>query len=537
MIIKRWDGSAFVEEHPKTKAQLIYNDANNATIFDGDDKIKPAYLPNSVFDSLFFFSTIANGFDIREIGVLAVQNAASLGRSAVGYYWVATANNTASTGSVSSAQFGSPLVYAAGGGFSRSEEGVVSGQGVTLETSDWIILTSITGNGTVETPYVFNYSVVNNTYENASTTVDGIVRLSSQTVYANLTGNNVITDAKLKALVDNAAFAAGNHTHGNITNDGKITTDTAAGSGQHLVVTSTGDVVQQSAITLGTTTTTYLRNDGAWGTPVGTTYGKATTTALGLVEVAFADLATAPTITASTTADRYYGVQLNSAQQMVVNVPWSDTNTTYSAATATTLGLVELFSNTDNPTAANAVTDTAGRTYGLQLNSANQGVINVPWTDTVYSLPIATNAALGGVKLGVAAAAATVQGASTTAGRFYPVGAATDGTMYVNVPWADTNTTYSVATNSVLGLVELFDNTDQSVAANTVSSTAGRTYGLQLNSANQGVINVPWTDTVATATALGGLTATSNSFQMAHPFFVQADAPATPLAGTIWFDL
>jgi len=58
-----------------------------------------------------------------------------------------------------------------------------------------------------------------------------------------------------------------------------------------------------------------------------------------------------------------------------------------------------------------------------------------------------------------------------------------------------TNTTYGVATNTVLGLVELFNNTDQSVAANTVSTTAGRTYGLQLNSANQGVINVPWTDT------------------------------------------
>jgi len=57
---------------------------------------------------------------------------------------------------------------------------------------------------------------------------------------------------------------------------------------------------------------------------------------------------------------------------------------TYSlpVATNTVLGGIELFSNTDNPTAANSVSSTAGRTYGLQLNSANQGVINVPWTDT-----------------------------------------------------------------------------------------------------------------------------------------------------------
>lgn len=56
----------------------------------------------------------------------------------------------------------------------------------------------------------------------------------------------------------------------------------------------------------------------------------------------------------------------------------------YSLPLATNVlrGGIELFSNTDNPTAANSVTSTAGRTYGLQLNSSNQGVINIPWTDT-----------------------------------------------------------------------------------------------------------------------------------------------------------
>jgi len=55
------------------------------------------------------------------------------------------------------------------------------------------------------------------------------------------------------------------------------------------------------------------------------------------------------------------------------------------------------------------------------------------------------------------------------------------------------NTT--VATNTTLGLIKLFNNTDQTVAANAVTTTANRTYGLQLNSSNQAVINVPWTDT------------------------------------------
>ena len=51
------------------------------------------------------------------------------------------------------------------------------------------------------------------------------------------------------------------------------------------------------------------------------------------------------------------------------------------AATATTLGGIELFSNTVQSVAANAVSATASRTYGLQVDSSGRGVINVPWTD------------------------------------------------------------------------------------------------------------------------------------------------------------
>ena len=95
-------------------------------------------------------------------------------------------------------------------------------------------------------------------------------------------------------------------------------------------------------------------------------------------------------------------------------------------ATATVRGGIELFSNTDQSVAANSVSSTAGRTYGSQLNSAGQLVVNVPWTDN--------------------------------------------------------NTTYSMMTATTLGLGKLEDNTTQLVAANLVSSTASRTYGIQKNS-------------------------------------------------------
>lgn len=52
--------------------------------------------------------------------------------------------------------------------------------------------------------------------------------------------------------------------------------------------------------------------------------------------------------------------------------------------------------------------------------------------------------------------------------------------------------TIPTATSTVLGGIELFSDTIQTVASNAISSTALRTYGLQVNAAGQGVVNVPW---------------------------------------------
>ena len=108
-------------------------------------------------------------------------------------------------------------------------------------------------------------------------------------------------------------------------------------------------------------------------------------------------------------------------------------------ATATTLGGIELFSNTTQSQAANSASSTSNRTYGIQLNADGQAVVNVPWTDTPYILP--------------------------------------------------------EATSSVRGGIELFSDTDQTEAANAVTNTSGKTYGIQLNGAGQAVVNVPWTST------------------------------------------
>ena len=64
-----------------------------------------------------------------------------------------------------------------------------------------------------------------------------------------------------------------------------------------------------------------------------------------------------------------------------------------------------------------------------------------------------------------------------------------NGTSYITLGDSD------IATSSAAGVVELFSDTTQTTAANAVTSTTSRTYGVQLNSDDQMVVNVPWQDT------------------------------------------
>ena len=178
---------------------------------------------------------------------------------------------------------------------------------------------------------------------------------------------------------------------------------------------------------------TFLRGDNSWVTPtdtntMGSGFTVSATTDSNATTITQGDdlmIAAGTGITAETTADG--------------TVTITNTVTGASTATASATGVIKLEDDTEQSVAANLVSTTASRTYGIQLNSSDQAVVNVPWTDTAYTLPEATTTVRGGI--------------------------------------------------------ELFSDTDQSVSANLVSTTASRTYGLQLNSDGQGVVNVPWTDT------------------------------------------
>jgi len=79
--------------------------------------------------------------------------------------------------------------------------------------------------------------------------------------------------------------------------------------------------------------------------------------------------------------------------------------------------------------------------------------------------------------------------------------------------WAAIPGSYSLptASSSTLGGIKIPSDTAQTVTANNVSSTSGRTYAVQLTSSNTAVVNVPWTDTDTDTNTFRTVTAGGNT--------------------------
>lgn len=139
--------------------------------------------------------------------------------------------------------------------------------------------------------------------------------------------------------------------------------------------------------------------------------------------------------TGYTQNEKNYPVALDENKKAYVNVPWSDTNTTYEVMTGATAsaagqaGLVPApaagkqgqylrgdgqWLTPPNTTYSQATADKLGlvkigytangKNYPILLDADGKMYVAVPWTDTKYTLPAATSAALGGVKQGAAVA-------------------------------------------------------------------------------------------------------------------------------------
>lgn len=122
-----------------------------------------------------------------------------------------------------------------------------------------------------------------------------------------------------------------------------------------------------------------------------------------------------------------YPVELNASNQMYVNVPWQNTTYTFTGGTNSfTVTPRNGSAQTVNitPSINNATTSTAGL-----MSSSDKTKLDSLHN---YTLPVATDDVLGGVKVGY-----------TENGKNYPVELDSNNKMFVNVPWVSSSVTYT----------------------------------------------------------------------------------------------
>ena len=123
---------------------------------------------------------------------------------------------------------------------------------------------------------------------------------------------------------------------------------------------------------------------------------------------------------------------------------------------------------------------TANRDYMVEVNSDGTMKVNVPWTDnnTTYS---------AGTGLNLSGTTFSVKTGYSESGKNYAVKTDTNGNLYVNVPWTDNNTTYSAGT----GLI-LYGTT---FSVKTGYSESGKNYAVKTDTNGNLYVNVPWVNT------------------------------------------
>jgi hypothetical protein len=210
MIIKRWNGSAFVEQYPKTTLGSIYDDDTTTSFLNGG-KIRDTYLPNSVFSGMKNVGTISGAIYLYDLIAGAANVSTSLDDITslnsgqddydavwdkyLGHYWIATAASTLAEG------------QAGQEGLGFFDDGIEKDGNdyLYIEKGDWVLIS-----GYDAANNAFKFNIINNTYANASQTQKGVVELATDAEVD--TGTSTTLVPSIKQLKDKYALKSHLHT-------------------------------------------------------------------------------------------------------------------------------------------------------------------------------------------------------------------------------------------------------------------------------------------------------------------------------------
>ena len=227
-----------------------------------------------------------------------------------------------------------------------------------------------------------------------------------------------------------------------------------------------------------------ITNDGSGNVTINSTVPVATSSTLGGIKVGYSN------------TGKNYKVQLDTSGNAYVNVPWANTNTTYSAGTGLTLsGTTFNHAATISEGSFGLSKNTSSTSFSLPQIKYNSTGHITSVTNYTQSIPTAginslglvrgfhrTSGGVSGTKTTSASDSPTVNNRSSVTGRYYGVETDKDGYMFVNVPWIDTNTWRDIQVNntsidtSALNLINsstiTFSNTEGKVTANVTGKVS-----------------------------------------------------------------
>jgi hypothetical protein len=279
------------------------------------------------------------------------------------------------------------------GGFNASTGAIVGGGNLTsggtrvaLEVGDYYVVTA-DGDffGNTATPLTVGDSVIVQEAAAAGTSVEGdfiVVQSDTDLATASTVGlGNVaagsgtsVAYASGTATVTNTDKGSSQNIFKNVASD----SGTAVADGNNDTLTIAGGTNVTTSVTGDTLTITASNTNTQRDAGVGMSLnGNA-------LDVNVSGTQTTAANSTSTTASRTYAVQVDSSDDLVVNVPWSNSNTTYSAGTGMSLSGTTFNANVDgvNSVTPNTSSSTASRTYKVQVDGSDNLVVNVPWVDT-----------------------------------------------------------------------------------------------------------------------------------------------------------